>query len=103
MALIHRHFEKKFKMCIATYGNRYALLPTGHSAKLNEDYNNIKAMLKKLDREFQQWLICVDLHMVNFLLGQQSGYTKYPCFICPWDSRACDDHWMKKGGLLKIS
>ena len=34
--------------------------------------------------------------MVNFLLGQQSGYTKYPCFICLWDSRARSDHWVKK-------
>jgi hypothetical protein len=34
--------------------------------------------------------------MVNFLLGQQSGYTKYPCFICLWDSRADDQHWEKK-------
>jgi len=33
--------------------------------------------------------------MVNFLLGQQSGYTKYPCFICLWDSRAKQDHWKK--------
>ena len=24
--------------------------------------------------------------MVNFLLGQQSGFTKYPCFLCMWDS-----------------
>lgn len=31
--------------------------------------------------------------MVNFLLGQQSGYTKNPCFICLWDSRAKQDHW----------
>ena len=34
--------------------------------------------------------------MVNFLLGQQSGFTKYPCFICLWDSQARDDHWVKK-------
>ena len=34
--------------------------------------------------------------MANFLLGQQSGYTKYPCFICLWDSRARDDCWVKK-------
>lgn len=31
--------------------------------------------------------------MVNFLLGQQSGYTKYACFICMWDSRARQHHW----------
>ena len=26
--------------------------------------------------------------MFNFLSSQQSGYTKYPCFLCYWDSRA---------------
>lgn len=31
--------------------------------------------------------------MVNFLLGQQSGYPKYTCFICMWDSRAKQLHW----------
>ena len=34
--------------------------------------------------------------MVNFLLGQQGGYTKHPCFLCYWDNRATDQHWVKK-------
>ena len=34
--------------------------------------------------------------MVNFLLGQQSGYTKHACFLCMWDSRDKANHWVKK-------
>ena len=34
--------------------------------------------------------------MVNFLLGQQGGHTKYPCFLCYWDSRANEEHWVRK-------
>ena len=34
--------------------------------------------------------------MVNFLLGQQRGYTKYPCFLCYWDSKANEEHWVRK-------
>ena len=41
-------------------------------------------------------LKCVDLKIVNFLLGQQGGYTKYPCYICLWDSQAKTEHWTKK-------
>ena len=41
-------------------------------------------------------MICVDLKMVNFLLGQQSGYTEYPCFLCYWNSRDKANHWIKK-------
>ena len=34
--------------------------------------------------------------MVNILLGQQSGYTKYPYFLCYCDSRDKANHWTKK-------
>ena len=34
--------------------------------------------------------------MVGFLLGLQGGYTKFPCFICLWDSRAREQHWRQK-------
>lgn len=34
--------------------------------------------------------------MVNFLLGQQSGHTKYLCFLCLWVSRDKTHHWVRK-------
>ena len=34
--------------------------------------------------------------MINFLLGQQSGCTKYSCFMCLWNSDAHDVHREKK-------
>ena len=34
--------------------------------------------------------------MVNFWLGQQSGYTKFPCFLCLWDNRDDKNHWIEK-------
>ncbi|KAI6652425.1 hypothetical protein LOD99_7439 [Oopsacas minuta] len=34
--------------------------------------------------------------MVNFLLGQQSGFTKYPCFLCYWYSRDRNQHWIRE-------
>lgn len=52
--------------------------------------------MEKIKYQEHQWVICVDLKMVNFLLGQQSGYTKYPCFLCLWDSRDKQNHWVKK-------
>lgn len=30
------------------------------------------------------------------MLGLQGGYTKYPCFICLWDSRADKIHYVKR-------
>ena len=33
---------------------------------------------------------------MNFLLGQQEGHIKYPCFLCYWDSKSNEEHWVKK-------
>ena len=82
-------------MVLLHNGNQYALVPIGHSTKLKEEYNNIKRVSEKLMHHKHQWLICVNLKMINFLLGQQSGYTKYPCFMCLWNSRTRDVHWEK--------
>ena len=53
-------------------------------------------MLEKISYCQHEWQICVDLKMVNLLLGQQSGFTKYPCFLCMWDSRDRSQHYIKK-------
>ena len=34
--------------------------------------------------------------VLSMLLEQQGGNTKYPCFLCSWDSRAKQDHWVKR-------
>ena len=63
---------------------------------MKEEYNAISLVSEKINYQEHQWVICVDLKMVNFLLGQQSGYTKYLCFLCLWDSRAKHEHWTRK-------
>jgi hypothetical protein len=63
---------------------------------MKEQYKVIFLVLEKLNYQEHQWVICVDLKMVNFLLGQQSGYTKYLCFLCLWDSKVKHEHWARK-------
>ena len=50
-------------------------------------YEAVRYVLEKICYDQHEWDICVDLKMVNLLLGQQSGFTKYPCFMCMWDRR----------------
>ena len=69
-------------------GNYYASIPVGHSVHLKECYENLKLVLNKLCYSDHKWILCGDLKMVSMLLGQQSGYTKFPWFLCEWDSRA---------------
>ena len=63
---------------------------------LKEDYVSIKKVIKLIKYHDHNWIICVDLKMVNFLLGQQRGFTKHPCHLCLWDSRDRAQHWIKQ-------
>lgn len=94
--------SKRSLKCILLHnGNEYAGVPIAHSTKLKEEYDNISLVLNKIKYNDHKWKICVDLKMVNILLGQQSGYTKFPCFICLWDSRAKEEHWVRKNWPLR--
>jgi hypothetical protein len=45
--------------------------------------------------------LCCDFKVVTFLNGLQSGYTKYNCFICLWDSRYKGNQYEKKEWQLR--
>ena len=75
--------SKRSHKCVLLHNcNQYGSIPIGHSVTLKENNENIKAVFERLKYCVYQWLICEDLKMVNFLLGQQGGHTKYPCFLC---------------------
>lgn len=96
--------SKRSLKCVLLHNrNIYGSIPIGHSVKMKEEYANIKIVLDRLEYHVHGWVICVDLKMVNFLLGQQGGHTKYPCFLCYWDSRATLEHWVKKNWPPRIS
>ena len=88
---------KRSLKCVPLYnGNDFGSIPLGHSTTLKEKYSDIKFVLEKIGYYKHNWIICVDLKMVGFLLGLQRGYTKFSCFICLWDSRAREQHWRQK-------
>ena len=37
----------------------------------------------------------IPLQVVSLILGMQEGYTKYPSFLCLWDTRADDKHYLQ--------
>ena len=63
---------------------------------MKKTYENIKTILDRIKCTEHEWVICGDLKVLSMLLGQQGGNTKYPCFLCLWDSRAKQDHWIKR-------
>ena len=88
--------KRSLKYMLLHRGNKFACVSIGHSVVVKEHYLTVKMVLNKLGYSDHNWAICVNFKMVNFLLGQQGGYTKYPCFVCYWDSRASTQHWVKK-------
>ena len=47
------------------------------------------------------WNICGDLKVIGLLLGMQMGYTKHQCFLCLWDNRDDEQHYIKKDWPLR--
>lgn len=88
--------KRSLKCVLLHNGNVYGAIPVGHSVVLKEQYEHVRTVLQLLNYNEHKWIICVDLKMVNFLLGQQGGYTKYPCFLCLWDSRCKEKHWEQR-------
>lgn len=88
--------KRSLKCVLLHNGNLFGAIPIGHSVSLREEHGDIKTVIELLQYHKHNWIICVDLKMICFLLGQQRGYTKYPCFLCLWDSRAREKHWVER-------
>jgi len=52
-----------------------------HSVILKEVYKNIAMELNKIKYTEHAWKICGDLKILTMISSQQSGFTKYPCFL----------------------
>ena len=93
--------KRSLKCVLLRNSNRFASVPLAHSTTLKEKYEAMKYVLEQIRYDQHEWDICVDLNMVNLLLGQQSGFSMYPCFMCMWDSRDRAQHYMKNDWPLR--
>lgn len=75
---------------------QYPSLPIAHSVLLKESYDTTKLLLEKIQYAKYGWEVIGDFKMVAFLMGLQGGFTKFPCFLCLWDSRETTNHYKKK-------
>ena len=64
---------------------------------VKEHYLKVKMVLNKLGYSEHNWAICVYFRMVIFCWDSTEGtLSKYPCFLCYWESRASTRHWVNK-------
>lgn len=95
--------KTSLKAVLLHNGNKYSSIPVAHSVHLKETYTNLELVLNKVKYEDHQWTVCGDLKVLCMVLGQQGGYTKMPCFLCEWDSRARSEHWTTKVWPTRVS
>lgn len=88
--------KRSLKGVLLHNGNVYGSIPVAHSVQMKETFENMKILLRHIQYEEHKWLICGDFKVIGILLGQQAGFTKMPCFLCEWDSRAKQRHWSVK-------
>ena len=89
--------SKRSLRCVLLHNtNQYAPIPIGHYTTLKEKHQLIKEVIEKINYVAHNLKISIDLKMVNFLLGPHSGYTKHPCFLHLWNSRAKHERWVRK-------
>lgn len=87
--------KRSLKVVLLHNGNKLPCIPIGHSVHLKEEYGNLVMILEKIRYNDHEWKVCGDLKIVSMILGQQCGFTKFPCFLCEFDSRDRQNHWTK--------
>jgi hypothetical protein len=80
------------KAVLLQNGNKHPSIPIAYALHMKETYENMKNILDKINYNKHCWNVCGDLKIIAILLGVQTGYAKYCCFICEWDSRDKDKH-----------
>lgn len=73
-------------------GNELPSIPIAYSTTLKESFESVNLIIHKIHYGDHNWKICGDLKIIRFLLGQQQGNTKMPCFLCEW---CHSDKWKK--------
>ena len=93
--------SKSLKAVLLQNGNCFLSIPLGHSVQMKETHNSINHLLSAVNYQEHKWQICGDLKVVGLVLGLQDIYTKYPCFLCLWDSQDDDQHYVRQEWPLR--
>ncbi|GBM58256.1 hypothetical protein AVEN_85853-1 [Araneus ventricosus] len=84
------------KMVLLHNGNELPNIPTAYAPHMKEIYEHLQQLLHRIKYTQYEWSICDDLKVVALLMGFQQGVTKFFCFLCEWNSRATDVHYIQK-------
>ena len=93
--------KASLKAVLLNNGNGKPSISSVHVTALNESHETMELILHLIKHSAYNWNICGDLKVIGLLLGMQMGYTKHQCFLCLWDSRDNEQHYIKKNWPLR--
>ncbi|GBM94192.1 hypothetical protein AVEN_219095-1, partial [Araneus ventricosus] len=85
--------KRSLKVVLLANENDLPSVAVAYSVDMKETYVNISRILDKICYHDYNWKLCADLKVALFT-GLKTGYTKFCCFLCEWDSRARDKHYI---------
>lgn len=83
-------------------GNVYPSVPLAYAPDMKETYEIVREILDLISYRLHDWKVVADFKIIGILCGLQGGNTKYPCFICEWDSRDRGHHYIRKDWPQRI-
>lgn len=81
-------FFEGLKAVLLHNGSQLPYVPLAYATDMRETYETMGTILRAINYAKYQWKIVSDLKVLTILFGMQGGYTKHPCYLCGWDSRA---------------
>jgi hypothetical protein len=84
------------KTVLLHIGNVLPYITVTHAFGIKESDDSMKQLLQYIKYNTYKWNICADLKVIALLLVLQLRYTKFPCFLCEWDSRDKAHHYIKR-------
>ncbi|GFG37439.1 hypothetical protein Cfor_07168 [Coptotermes formosanus] len=94
--LLIDYSKYSLKAVLLHNGNNKPSTPGAHSVSMKETYESKVVILNAMNCEGYGRQVCGDLRVTAVLLGLQGGFTKYCCCLCLWDSRATEQHLIRK-------
>lgn len=95
--------KTSLKAVLLHNGNTFPSVPLAFTVNMKESYETMALLLEAIKYKDHEWQLCCDLKVVALLTGLQSGFTKYCCFLCLWDSRDTKNHYTVKEWPIRKS
>lgn len=87
--------KTSIKAVLLHIGNVKPSIPVTFVSGMKEEYSTMRDILTLIQYNRFMFKIVADFKVIAILMGLQSGYTKYCCYLCLWDSRDYGQHFIR--------